>query len=155
MLAHSFRSRRVAVLATLAMVACASSTPSVSQSGPAVSRVQPLTPTSRVIDAARIARSGSQTALDAVRAFVPSHRLMDAGPLTAVSGQSGSSSRGPLRVVVDGHPVADVESLRTIPAREVIAIHVLSAADATIRFGSSYTGGAIVLQTRASFRRVD
>ncbi|MGQ0715439.1 MAG: hypothetical protein ACT4PJ_17205 [Gemmatimonadaceae bacterium] len=50
--------------------------------------------------------------------------------------------------------VGDVESLRMIPAHDVLAIHVLSAADAMMRFGPLYEGGAIVIQTRAALRRL-
>jgi hypothetical protein len=42
-----------------------------------------------------------------------------------------------------------------IPARDLLAIHVLSAPDASIRFGPSFNGGAIVLQTRSSLRPLE
>jgi hypothetical protein len=151
--ARSFRSCGVATLATLAMAACApTAVPRSNDDYAALLRVPSLTPTSRVIDAARIARSGSQTALDAVRAFVPHRRLRDTGPVTALGARAESMARGTLRVIVDRHPITDVEELRMIPAREVIAIHVLSAPDAMTLFGPSYDGGAIVIQTRASLR---
>ena len=153
--ARSFRSSGVAALATLAMAACASTAvPRSNDDYVARSRVPSLTPTSRVFDAERIARSGSQTALDAVRAFVPNHRLTDMGPVTALGERTRSMSRGTVRIIVDRHPITDVEELRMIPAREIIAIHMLSATDATTHFGPSYHGGAIVIQTRASLRQL-
>jgi hypothetical protein len=152
MLARPHRSLRAAVLATIGALACA---PASSPSYREASRRAPvpsMTAGSRVIDAERIARSGSQTALDAVRAFVPMHRLRDMGSPTPLGVSSSAFSRGTMRVILDGHPVADLESLRAIRASEVIAIHVLSGSDATIRFGPGYDGGAVVLQTWLWFR---
>jgi hypothetical protein len=154
MLARIHRVLCAAALATASATACAPASSS-SFREPLYASATPLTPTSRVIDATRIARSGSHSALDAVRAFVPNHRLMEVGPVPAPWDAVSSTPRGMLRVLVDGHPIADLESLRMIPAREIIAIHVLSAPDATVRFGSSYHGGAIVIQTRGSFRPFD
>jgi hypothetical protein len=155
MLARTHRVLCAAALATIGATACAPVSANSGRESRYASSAPPLSPTSRVIDAARIARSGSQSALDAVRAFVPIHRLTDVGPVTAPWDASSTLSRGILRVVVDGHPIADLESLRMIPAREIVAIHVLSAPDATIHFGSSYHGGAVVIQTHASLRRLD
>jgi hypothetical protein len=101
-----------------------------------------------MIDSDRIERSGSTTALDAIRALVPGYRGIDTRPLGSGWVGAAGGSRAGLRVLIDGHPIADVESLRMIRARDLLAIHVLSAPDATIRFGSDYGGGAIVLQTR-------
>jgi hypothetical protein len=58
-------------------------------------------------------------------------------------------------VLVDGHPVGDLESLRMVPAGDIIAIHVLSAPDAMIRFGPGFNGGVIVVQTLGSLRPVN
>lgn len=63
-------------------------------------------------------------------------------------------SRGVPRIMIDGHPVADVESLRMVRAADILAIHVLSAADATIHFGPSFSNGVIVVQTHALLRRL-
>ena len=63
-------------------------------------------------------------------------------------------SRGVPRVMVDGHQIADVESLRMVRAADILAIHVLSAADATIRYGPSFSNGVIVVQTQALLRRL-
>jgi hypothetical protein len=59
MLARSFRSRGVAALAS---AACASTALPLSQEYVARSRLPSLTPTSRVLDAERIRRSGAHTA---------------------------------------------------------------------------------------------
>jgi hypothetical protein len=146
MLALASRVLCAGALLGLGVIACAPATSGARQESRYVGAVAPLTPTARVIDANRIQRSGSNSALDAIRALVPGYRSIDTSPGTASLG-STILSRGRLRVLVDGHPIADVESLRMIPARDVIAIHVLSAPDATVRFGPSFSGGAIVIQT--------
>jgi hypothetical protein len=151
--ARPHRSPRAAVLATIGALACApASSPSYREASH-TAPIPSMTAGSRVINAERIARSGSQTALDAVRAFVPRHRLQEIGFLDPPIGVSSSAlSRGTMRIILDGQPVADLELLRAIPASQVLAIHVLSGSDAAIRFGPSYDGGAIVLQTWLSLR---
>jgi hypothetical protein len=154
MLARSFRSRGVAALATLAMAACASTASPLSQESVALSRVSSLTPTSRVFDAERIRRSGARTAWDAVRLLVPRHRL------EAAHGASPRRFSAPgmelletsIRLLVDGHPIMEVDALRAIPAEEIVAIHVLDASEAAMYFGARGGGGAIALQTRFSLR---
>lgn len=151
MLAPFHRALSLGALAAAGVLGCAHTSRSIGEPlYPAA--VSPLTPTSRVIDATRIRRSGSQSALDAIRALVPGYRSIEAGHVGAGWFEPTALTRGPLRVVIDGHPITDLESLRMIPAQELLAIHVLSAPDATIRFGPSYNGGAIVLQTRADLR---
>jgi hypothetical protein len=144
-----YRSHTPAILATVSALACA---PASSSSYRDASPVPSMTASSRVIDAQRIARSGSNTALDAVRAFVPNHRLRQAGSVALIDVSSGALSPGTMRVVVDGHALIDLELLRGVPAQEIIAIHVLSGSDALLRFGPSYEGGAVVLETRSSLR---
>ena len=155
MLALASRALCVGTLATVGVIACAPATSSSVHESRYVSSVYPLTATSRVIDSDRIERSGSVNALDAIRALVPGYRGIDTRPLGSGWMGAASASRPALRVLIDGHPIADIESLRMIRARDILAIHVLSAPDATIRFGSDYGGGAIVLQTRGSLRPLD
>lgn len=152
MLARLDRSVRAAVLVTLAALACAPATSSSYREASPTAHIPSMTAGSRVIDAERIARSGSQTALDAVRAFVPRHRLSEGGWFMAPGAGAAALSRGTMRVLLDGYAVLDLESLRAIPASQIVAIHVLNASDATIRFGPSFEGGAIVLQTWSSLR---
>jgi outer membrane receptor for Fe3+-dicitrate len=155
MLARIDRVLCVGALATVGVLACAPATSSSLRDSRHTGSVLPLTPTSRVIDADRIQRSGSQSALDAIRALVPGYRALESRPVGTSWPGTSSMSRGSLRVIVDGHPVSDVESLRMIPARDVLAIHVLSAPDATIRFGPSFAGGAIVIQTLGFLRPME
>ena len=66
--------------------------------------------------------------------------------------------RRPARTIADPEPVVGVvidgmtnrtrEHLAEIPVGQVERISFLTAADATIRFGTGYSGGAIVLITR-------
>jgi hypothetical protein len=155
MLARIHRVLCTGVLATAGLIACAPATSGSLRETNSSSPIPPLSPTGRVIDASRIARSGSQTAFDAIRALVPGYRSIEAGPFGGPVVGTSYTARGSLRVIVDGHPISDVESLRLLPARELLAIHIQNAADATIRFGPSFTGGALVLQTRSGLRPLD
>ncbi|MDE2804952.1 MAG: hypothetical protein OXN18_07385 [Gemmatimonadota bacterium] len=56
-------------------------------------------------------------------------------------------------VVVDGRVQGTLEDLAQIPISEVERIQFFNAADATIRFGTGYSGGAIVVTTRGRLRR--
>lgn len=146
--------RFVLPLVAVVAAACASAGSSSGRAPSSAARIAPLSPTGRVISAERIAHSGVQNALDAVRTLVPTFRLRATASATTPWLNTGVLGRGTPRVLIDGHPIADLEQLGTIPAREVLAIHLLSAADATIRFGPMYDGGAIVVQTQASLRRM-
>jgi hypothetical protein len=152
--ARTHRALCVSALAVLGVTACAPATSSSARESLYTASVPPLTPTSRVISAERIQRSGSLSALDAIRALVPGYRSIEASQLGATWLGTSAMSRGALRVLLDGHPIADLEALRMIAARDLLAIHILSAPDATIRFGPSFNGGAIVLQTRGALRPV-
>ena len=154
MLALASRALCVGTFATVGIIACAPATSSSLQESRYSSAALPLTATSRVINAERIQRSGSTSALDALRALVPGFRGIETAPVGSSWPGLASMPRGVLRVLVDGHPIADVESLRMVPAGEILAIHVLSAPDATIRFGPSFSGGAILVQTQALLRRL-
>lgn len=154
MLARPTRVLFAASLLVLGTTACASAGSTSRRAPSNTSPIMPLTPTSRVIDGERISRSGAQSALDAIRTLIPNHRLSPSASATMPWLNTRAMSRETPRVLVDGHMVGDVESLRMIPAHEVVAIHVLSPSDAMIRFGPLYDGGAIVIQTRASLRRL-
>jgi hypothetical protein len=155
MLARIHRAVCAGALITLGVIACAPATAGSLRPTRNIGSASSLTPTSRVIDADRIQRSGSHSALDAIRAFVPGYRSLESRPVGADWFGTAGASRGALRVLVDGHPVGDLESLRMVPARDIIAIHVLSAPDAMIRFGPGYNGGVIVVQTVGSLRPLD
>ena len=154
MLARSFRSRASAALALLALAACASTNAGMSNEYAIVPRVTPLTPTSRVLDADRIHRSGATTAWDAIRLLVPSYRVQPSRvtSLRMFVGPTEGVFDGTTRLMIDGHQIRDLEALQSIPAEEVIAIHILSATEAATYFGPGTGGGAIVVQTRTTLR---
>lgn len=52
------------------------------------------------------------------------------------------------RVIVDGMPRGELDVLSQIPSATVKEIRFLSSADASVRFGTGYDGGAIVVTTR-------
>jgi hypothetical protein len=148
MLARSYRSRAFA-LATLALAGCASTTPGTSSEYARVSRVQPMTPTSRVLDADRIHRSGATTAWDAIRLLLPSYRMQSE---RGTPPRSLDDLEATTRLMIDGHLIRDLNALQAIPAAEVIAIHLLSATEAGIYFGPGTSSGAIIVQTRTGMR---
>jgi hypothetical protein len=152
MLARTLHALSVAAFVTLFLTACASTAPAPREEL-APLRVPPLTPTSRVYDAERISRSGAITAWDAVRLLVPRYRLETFRGGSPSFGAAPRRGRTPwLPLVLDGHPMLDFDPLRAIPAGEVIAIHVLSASEASQYFVGDGGQGAIVVQTRASLR---
>jgi hypothetical protein len=52
-------------------------------------------------------------------------------------------------VIVDGTPQAGgVESLRSMRASDASELRFLNSSDATTRYGTGYTAGAIVVSTR-------
>lgn len=154
MLARITLAMCAAALTVATHLACAPVPPGSLGAPRRSSAISPLTPTSRFVDAAQIARSGSQSALEAVRMLVPAHRLaeIDVGLPIASRRAGGLASRGRGRIVVDGHPIFDLESLRAIPAREIVAIHILNMSDAAMVLGPGYEGGAIVVSTQAALR---
>lgn len=156
MLARSFRSRGVAALATLAVASCASAALPRSQERVTLSHVPPLTPTSRVINAERIQRSGALTAWDAIRLLVPgySFRIGQSSALGMFGTPDARRVESSVRVFIDGHRMPDLDVLRAIPAHEILAIHLLSSTEAATYFGPTSSGGAIVIETRSGLRRL-
>jgi hypothetical protein len=154
MLARSFRSRGLAAFTSLAIAGCASAVSLPSHEPVALARVPSLTPTSRVLDAERIRRSGAQTAWEAIRLLVPSYRFQSAriSSLRTFSAPNTRDFASSIRLMIDGHQIGDLDALHSIPAREIIAIHVLSATEAATYFGPGSSGGAIIVQTRFGLR---
>jgi hypothetical protein len=150
MLARTFRVCAVAALVTLATAACASTGSAPSETYLASSRMRSLTPTSRVYDAERIRRSGATTAWDAVRLLVPRYRLEAQQSLSSMLRGPRSTADEPVRLILDGHPIMDMEPLRVIPAQDVVSIHVLSATEAAVYLAGEGGRPAIVVETRYS-----
>lgn len=53
-------------------------------------------------------------------------------------------------VVIDGQPRGSIADLEMMSIWNVELVRFMTAADATIRYGTGYTGGAIVVTTRGS-----
>lgn len=149
--ARSFRLRRLIALASLTLAGCAPATTSMSQRSVGPARIPSLTPTSRVLDAERIRRSGARTAWDAVRLLVPSYRFQsNRGPSLRGGSAEVPPFDSPVRLEIDGHRIRDLSALQAIPVDELVAIHVLSATEAATYFGADGGDGAIVVRTRHS-----
>ena len=58
-----------------------------------------------------------------------------------------------IKVYLDGFRYGSVESLATIPAMNVVEVRWLSAMDATTRFGTGNTAGAIAVTSRSGRQR--
>ncbi len=99
-----------------------------------------------VLTAEEIAAAGVRNAYEAVSRLRP-------GWLT----HSGTTGRAhTIRVIVDDTPYMDpsgdapegsAAALRSIQASEVLEIRFLSADEATTRFGTGYTAGALLVRT--------
>ena len=59
-----------------------------------------------------------------------------------------SRGRGGPRVHVDGARLGGMEELQNIRVSDVQQVEYMSAADATLRFGTGYDAGAIIVSTR-------
>jgi hypothetical protein len=91
----------------------------------------------RVLTAADIARVDARTAYDAIA------RLR---PIFLGSARMTNSAERP--VYVDGIRFGLVEQLRDIPAGTVREIRLLNAVEATNRFGTGHSSGALVVSTK-------
>ena len=52
------------------------------------------------------------------------------------------------QVIMDGARMGETEALNTISANDIESMRLLSATDATMRFGTNFTGGAIEVISR-------
>lgn len=89
-----------------------------------------------------ISSSSATTAYDAVRLLRPSFlRGRGARSMNAAGGS------GPV-LYVDGIYRGDAREMEQIPAATVLEIRYLDSTDATMRFGTGHTDGAILVTTR-------
>ena len=91
------------------------------------------------ISAPEIAESRAQTAFDAVNRLRP-----------GFFGTRASFHNEERVAYLDGMKLGSVAELRTIPASRVSEIRMLSGVEATLRYGSGHSGGALEVVT---FRR--
>jgi hypothetical protein len=116
--------------ATLAVAACASSKANTaSQSAPRKS--------ANVIEAEEISPTGAANVYDAIQRLRPQW-------LTSVRIRRGGSGDD-LQVYVDSNRYGTMNSLRSLSVGGIHEIRYLSASEATNRYGTGHTGGAIVV----------
>jgi hypothetical protein len=89
-----------------------------------------------------IVASNVRNAYEAVERLRPNF-LRSHGP-TSVRQSTGMRAK----VFVDGTSMGGLDQLKGISAGQVESIEFLPAGDATIRFGTGYEGGAILVTTR-------
>ncbi|HET7584681.1 MAG TPA: hypothetical protein VFK13_07235 [Gemmatimonadaceae bacterium] len=119
------------VMIALAALACAGSR-----------RTTPHLPAPSVISADEVRRSGGRTAYEVIER-VRSEFLYNRGPVTVLT----TASPVPI-VYLDHVRLGTLEQLRTIAAGDVAEIHLLTASEATLKYGTGHSGGAIEVYTR-------
>ena len=95
-----------------------------------------------VISRQAIERMNASTAYDVVAT------RLNRSPARAVRGSSTSFERPQEPIImIDGNR-SEVAALRTLPARDIQEIQILTAGEGTQRFGTGATNGVIVITTR-------
>lgn len=88
--------------------------------------------------------AGLETAFDIVQRLRPSMLR----PRTSSFGTNNQAQQVPVVVYSDDVRLGTVENLRTIPATQVHEIRYISATDATQRWGTNHSSGAIQVITK-------
>lgn len=91
-----------------------------------------------MLNEAEITRAGARTAYEAIERLRPWYLS-----LTRTRGASGERA-----VYVDGMRLGGLDALRGIPSASVREIRTLDSREATMRFGTGHSAGAIVVLTR-------
>ena len=135
------RTLRLATLLSLSVFGCVSPSPSVGSRRPTLQRDE--------ISNAEIVAGLSRykTAYDIVLALRPT-MLVSRSMALRQSGMTLWESDPGIKVYLDGIRYGGVESLITIPASTVREVRWLSAIDATTRYGTGHTAGAITVTSR-------
>ena len=127
---------RLVLLAAIAVAAACSSAP-VAEDGPRMRNSNVL-----LVDEIEASRSPGWTAHDLITSLRPQFlrsrgvsSLRSTAPTTAA-------------VYVDGMRFGEIESLRSLPALQILRIEYINASDATTRFGTDHVGGAILISTK-------
>lgn len=94
-----------------------------------------------VIVESEIPASGAQNALEVIQRVRPSM-------LRARNGTTNETGVLDIVFYIDGTRAGDRESLAAIPASNVREIRLLNATDATTRFGTGHSLGAILVTTK-------
>jgi hypothetical protein len=122
-----------AICAILALSGCATSAPSAS--GESGSRDRNL------ITKADMEGMDQLNALEAIRRLKPQWLQHRGRSVLVGTGREG------LRVYMNRHFFGEAEALNTLMARDIQEIRYLDARQATLRFGTDHTMGAIVITT--------
>lgn len=134
----------VAVLASLALVACKSIPPG---------QASPQGDTDRiVITEEMIVRSGGQTAWEVLRREAPQLTFSENrnGQATAMTRRGRSSfvlNDSPM-VIIDGARNLDIKALQSLPASTLMRIEVLTGQEGTTYYGTDAVGGVIIIKTK-------
>ena len=91
-----------------------------------------------------IARVGATNALEAIQQLQPRMLAKQRGPSSI-----NFENQTQIAVYLDGTRFGGIETLALIQATPILEIRFLSASEATFRFGTGNSGGAIVITTRA------
>jgi len=126
--------RVLSVLAAICAIVSGCSSPS-RQPGPLVTR--------NVITADENARVNASNALEAIQRLQPRMVVKQRGPSSI-----NFENQAQIAVYVDGSRFGGVESLSLIQATSILEIRYLSASEATQRYGTGNSGGAIVITSR-------
>lgn len=96
-----------------------------------------------VITRAEIAQSGLMNTYEVIRQLRPA--FLQRRRARSIEGDAIQTAV----VYVDGAYRGELRELELIPAAEVQEIRYLDATDATMRYGTGHSGGAILVTTRA------
>jgi hypothetical protein len=104
-------------------------------------------PSRNVITADEIARVNAANAYEAIQRLQPRMLAKQRGP-SSISLENQSR----ILVYVDGTRFGGIESLPLIQATSILKIQFLSASEATFRYGTGNSAGAIEITSRTSQR---
>jgi hypothetical protein len=138
------RSRLVAAGLLLGVVACSSSSSTTTGGTASSTVVRRGGPNLITFDEIQQLGNAAQNAFEIIERLRPT--MMRARSST-LEGGGGGQSISPV-AVVDEVPQGDLSNLKNISAVSVREIRYLSATDATQRWGTGYTSGAIQVITR-------
>jgi hypothetical protein len=99
---------------------------------------------SDLITAEEIAKSGANNAYDAVKTLRPAW-LRTRG---AISTDPDSPTGGGIQVYVDGIHVGSTDELNNVLAERVQEMRLVSASDATTKYGTGHTQGVIEVTSK-------
>ena len=117
-------------------------------------RVSNPTRASTHVSRAEIEANGDRfaTAYEIVRSLRPAMLVARDRALNVQSTSTARQARPGIQVYLDGVPFGGVEWLTFIPASTVLDVTWLSALDATTRYGTGHSAGAILVTSRVGRR---